>query len=494
MLTLILGIASLFVALVLGFFLGQRSSRTLQSAAQAELARLNAALQSAVNDRSVAEAASAAAGAFAEERLRMLEAAKTEREGLQTELTRIQGEKAETEKQLTGEIHGLREALDSERSRTAENLQLLQNAQQALTAQFQALAGQVLDARAKSYSESSRKEIADLLGPLREQLDGFRKKVEESQLDSAKSVSGLRELIGTLTGMNQELADKTTALTQALSGSAKTQGDWGEFILLDLLEKAGLRQGQQFTFQQSFAAADTATGEPSRTDVILHLPGSRQLVVDSKVSLTAWTEYTSATEESTRTEALKRHQASVRSHIKGLAGKQYHNLNGLATPDFVVLFIPIEPAALTALQSDADLWQDAYRSNILIAGPTTLLFVIRIVDNLWQQEQQARNVREIADRGARLYEKFVGFVEDMQKLDDRLRQARTSFDSAMGKLSSGAGNLIGQVEKLKQLGVKPSKTLPQPLVARALDEEADAGSVSQLSLAASDDSAQNTPS
>ena len=492
MLTLILGIASLFVALVLGFFLGQRSSRTLQTAAQTELARLNAALQSAVAGRTAAETASAAAGAFAEERLRMLEAAKNEREGLQTELTRIQGEKAETEKQLTGQIHGLREALDSERSRTAENLQLLQNAQQALTAQFQALAGQVLDARAKSYSESSRKEIADLLTPLSQQLEGFRSKVEESQLQSAQSVAGLRELIGSLTTMNQKLASEASSLSEALRGSAKAQGDWGEFILLDLLEKAGLRQGDQFTFQQSFA--ESHTNDKSRTDVILHLPGGRHLVIDSKVSLVAWTDYTSAADDSTQAAALKAHLASVRAHVKGLAAKKYHDLPSLASPDFVVLFIPIEPAALTALQSDADLWQDAYRSNILIAGPTTLLFVIRIVDNLWQQEQQARNVREIADRGARLYEKFIGFVDDMQKLDDRLRQARTSFDSAMGKLSTGAGNLIGQVEKLKQLGVKPSKTLPQPLVARALDEDADAGFGSQLSLAASEDSAQNTPS
>jgi DNA recombination protein RmuC len=197
-------------------------------------------------------------------------------------------------------------------------------------------------------------------------------------------------------------------------------------------------------------------------------------VIDSKVSLVAWTDYTGATDEAARASALKAHLASVRAHVKGLAGKRYHDLPGLASPDFVVLFIPIEPAALLALQSDANLWQDAYRSNILIAGPTTLLFVIRIVDNLWQQEQQARNVREIADRGARLYEKFVGFVDDMQQLGNRLTQARASYDAAFGKLSSGSGNLLGQVEKLQQLGVKPSKTLPAQLVARALEENSPA--------------------
>ena len=496
MLTLILGIASLFVALVLGFFLGQRSSHAMQAAAQTELAKLNAALQSAVSGRSAAETASAAASALAEERHRTLEAAKSEREGLRDELTRIQREKADTEKQLTGEIHGLREALESERSRTAENLKLLQNAQQALTTQFQALAGQVLDARAKSYSESSRKEIADLLTPLRQQLDGFREKVEKSQLDSEKSVAGLSALIASLTAMNKTLASEASALSEALRGSAKAQGDWGEFILLDLLEKAGLRQGDQFTFQQSFT--ESQSHDKSRTDVILRLPGNRHLVVDSKVSLVAWTDYSKANEDAARADALKRHLASVRAHVKSLAGKKYHDLPGLASPDFVVLFIPIEPAALLALQSDTDLWQDAYRSNILIAGPTTLLFVIRIVDNLWQQEQQAKNVREIADRGARLYEKFVGFVEDMQRLGDRLTQARTSYDAAFGKLSSGSGNLIGQVEKLKQLGVKPSKTLAPQTISHAVESDhtpaesadsAHAKSAPMLAFAASEEPA-----
>ncbi len=492
MLTLIVGIACSLLALLIGFSLGLRSRRATdaavdtasKTATDAELARLSTALGSALAEKSAAEIRGAAAATLLEERTRSLESLSAERERLNATLIAAQAERSATEAQQAAEIARLRQALDSERAKTAENLALLQQAQQSLTAQFESLAGKVLDARAKSYSESSRKELADLLQPLREQLTGFREKVEQSQLHSAQSVAGLRELIGSLTGMNQQLATEAHALSEALRGSAKAQGDWGEFILLDLLEKAGLRQGHQFTFQQSFAAAESPDGKASRTDVILHLPGGRHLVIDSKVSLVAWTDYSNTANDAARDSARKAHLASVRTHVKGLAEKKYHDLSGLASPDFVVLFIPIEPAALLALQSDPDLWQDAYRSNILIAGPTTLLFVIRIVDNLWQQEQQARNVREIADRGARLYEKFVGFVDDMQKLGERLAQARASFDAAFGKLSTGSGNLLGQVEKLQQLGVKPSRRLPAQLVAHALESE----NTSLLALAASDDS------
>lgn len=500
MLTLIVGIACSLLALFLGYLLGLRSRRTadfaaldatqtaVKAASDAELARLNTALAAALAAKSAAETQNAASTTLAEERTRALNSLQADRDRLNSALAATLAEKSSSESAQAAEISRLRQALDSERSKTAENLQLLQNAQQALTAQFQALAGQVLDARAKSYSESSRKEIADLLQPLREQLTGFRSKVEESQLQSAQSVAGLRELIGSLTTMNQKLASEASSLSEALRGSAKAQGDWGEFILLDLLEKTGLRQGDQFTFQQSFA--ESHANEKSRTDVILHLPGSRHLVIDSKVSLVAWTDYTRADDDPARADALKAHLASVRAHVKGLATKKYHDLPGLASPDFVVLFIPIEPAALLALQSDPELWQDAYRSHILIAGPTTLLFVIRIVDNLWQQEKQAQNVREIADRGAKLYEKFVGFVEDMQQLGSRLTQARASYDAAFGKLSTGSGNLLGQVEKLQQLGVKPSKTLPPQLVARALEDNNTPSETPLLTLAANHDPSQ----
>ena len=274
-------------------------------------------------------------------------------------------------------------------------------------------------------------------------------------------------------------------LTTALRGSSKSQGDWGEFILRDLLEKAGLREGEQYRFQESFGATveeDGQRGKASRTDVIINLPGGRHLVVDSKVSLNAYTDHCNAATDELRKIAIKAHLISIRTHFDGLSKRNYHKLNGLDSPDFVVMFIPVEPAFLVAMQEAGDLWREAYERNVLLVGPTTLLFVIRIVDNLWQQEQQAKSVQDIVDRGTKLYEKFVNFVSDLTKVGDSLRVADQTYQSAMSKLSSGSGNLIRQTEMLKKAGIRTNKQLPPKLLdAAGLDAEEQA----ELSLAAS---------
>ena len=278
---------------------------------------------------------------------------------------------------------------------------------------------------------------------------------------------------------------KPTNSPPPCAGSSKAQGDWGEFILRDLLDKAGLREGEQYRFQESFSAAideDGARGKPSRTDVIINLPGGRHLVVDSKVSLNAYTDYANAVAEDTRKIALKQHLASVRTHFDGLARRSYHKLSGLESPDFVVMFIPVEPAFLLAMQEAGDLWREAYERNVLLVGPTTLLFVIRIVDDLWQREQQARSIADIVDRGTKLYDKFVNFVGDLEAVGDALSKADKSYEGAMKKLSSGPGNLVKQVELLKKSGIRTSKQLPVKLLdAAGLDAEEQIG----LSLAAS---------
>ncbi|HEU5457437.1 MAG TPA: DNA recombination protein RmuC, partial [Terracidiphilus sp.] len=252
-------------------------------------------------------------------------------------------------------------------------------------------------------------------------------------------------------------------------------GDWGEFILRDLLEKAGLREGEQYSFQQSFTGLASTDGEKSksaRTDVLLHFPGNRDLVIDSKVSLTAYTDYVSSDDEEQRKTALKAHLTSVRSHIAELNRAGYHRLPGVETPDFVVMFVPVEPAFLLALQSDSVLWHDAYQQGILLVGPTTLLYIIRIVNILWQQEQQARSVKDVMDRGAELYDKFIGFVSDMEAIGDSLRRTDASYNNAMKKLSEGRGNLVRQVEMLKQLGVRSTKSMPRSLLDRSdVDEQ-----------------------
>jgi DNA recombination protein RmuC len=365
--------------------------------------------------------------------------------------------------------------LKAERAGLAEKIALLETAKKALADQFQSLAAEILETKSKTFAEGSQKELGTLLSPLRDQIKEFREKVEKAQADSNTGVTKLETLIGTLNGLNQQLSEDARNLTTALRGSAKTQGDWGEFILRDLFEKAGLREGEQYSFQQIFAGIDGENGDRTksvRTDVIVFLPGGRNLVIDSKVSLTAYTDCVSAASEDDRKAALKLHLSSVRGHVAGLAKAGYHRLPGIEAPDFVVLFVPIEPAFLMSLQNDATLWADAYQQGILLVGPTTLLYVIRIVNVLWQQELQARSVQDVMNRGTALYEKFVNFVSDLEAVGKGLRVADQSYTSAMKKLAEGPGNLVRQVEMLKQLGIRTSKSLPRNLLDRAdVDQE-----------------------
>jgi len=330
--------------------------------------------------------------------------------------------------------------------------------------------------------------LGTLLDPLKTQIKEFRDKVEQAQTDSKTGVARLEGLIGSLGTLNLQLAEEARNLTTALRGSAKAQGDWGEFILRDLLEKAGLREGEQYSFQQSFTGIAADDGEKSRTartDVIVFMPGGRNLIIDSKVSLTAYTDHANAATEDERKAALKLHLASVRGHVAGLSKAGYHKLPGVETPDFVVMFVPVEPAFLLSLQGDPTLWADAYSQGILLVGPTTLLYVIRIVNVLWQQELQARSVQDVMNRGAELYDKFVNFVADLQKVGDSLRAADTNYSNAMKKLSEGRGNLVRQVELLKGLGIRTSKSLSRNLLDASDDEPS-------LALAASSEEPRNT--
>ena len=341
------------------------------------------------------------------------------------------------------------------------------NNAERLTQQFKLLSAEILRENSKTFSEGSQKELGALLDPLKTQLKDFREKVEQAQSDSKTGVTKLETLIGVLAEQSRQMSEKADNLTTALRGSAKAQGDWGEFILRDLLEKAGLREGQQYSFQESFSGLENENGAKTksvRTDVILHLPGERCLVVDSKVSLTAYTDYCGAADDPARNAALKLHLASVRTHVATLARAGYHRLPGIETPDFVVMFIPIEPAFLAALQNDAELWADAYHDGILLVGPTTLLYIIRIVNVLWQQELQARNVKDVMERGSALYDKFVNFVADLEAVGKNLRAADQCYAEAMKKLSTGSGNLVRQVEMLKELGVRSKKSLPQSML------------------------------
>jgi DNA recombination protein RmuC len=475
---MLLPVLTAIVLLVLGFVLGflirsrtAQAEKNLLDQRNREASDTAAALRSELATAQGEATRRAGFESLAAEREKTIAALSAEREEIRSEsqagqiLLRDQAVR----------IRQLETELSNERQNLAEKVALLNDAKKAMADQFQAVAADILDQKSKTFSEGSQKELGNLLSPLKTQIEDFRKKVEEAQSDSKTGVTRLETLIGNLNGLNQQLAEDARNLTTALRGSAKTQGDWGEFILRDLLDKAGLREGEQYTFQQTFAGIEGESGERSRsvrTDVVVFLPGGRNLVIDSKVSLTAYTDGVAATTEDARKAALKLHLASVRGHIASLAKSGYHRLPELEAPDFVVMFVPVEPAFLMALQADGELWADAYRENILLVGPTTLLYVIRIVNVLWQQERQARNVRDVMERGSKLYEKFVGFVTDMDTIGDTLHRADTSYQEAMKKLADGPGNLIKQVELLKKLGIRTNKSIPKKILDRAaVDQE-----------------------
>ena len=269
-------------------------------------------------------------------------------------------------------------------------------------------------------------------------------------------------------GLNQALSEEARNLTQALKGSTKAQGNWGELILERVLELAGLRRGVEYDVQENHQRDDGTRAQP---DVVIHLPENRHLVVDAKVSLLAYEEYASADDDLQRAAAQRRHLESARQHIKGLAERNYQQLHGLQSLDFVLMFVPIEPAFMLAVTSDSQLYSDAWNKNVLLVSPSTLLFVVRTVAHLWRQEAQSRNAQEIAQRGAELYDRLVGFVEDLERVGKNLTQAQDAYTNAHKKLSQNRGNVIRQAEMLRELGVKPTKALPAGLVDAARDAQ-----------------------
>lgn len=477
MLSLILGALAVLAGGFLGFWAGKSSATT---AARAEAGLLREQLKGLSAEKFAAQEEVRGlqrSGATLQAQVESIraEAAAEARNStaLRGEIERLRAElaaKSSSEAEARVAAGRLETALQAERAKLAEQDTFLQSAQKTLSDHFRALASGILDEKSKNFSEGSQKELGTLLDPLKAQIKEFREKVEQAQTDSKTGVAKLEGMIGNLSGLNQKIAAEAENLATALRGSAKAQGDWGEFILRDLLEKAGLREGEQYSFQQAFTGLESEEGGGARTvrtDVIVNLPGGRNLVIDSKVSLTAYTDSVNAASEAERAAALKLHLTSVRKHIDELARAGYHKLPGVEAPDFVVMFVPVEPAFLAALAADPELWAEAYKRNILLVGPTTLLYVIRIVNVLWQQEAQTKNVRDVMDRGAELYDKFVNFVGDLEKVGSSLRSADTNYTNAMKKLAQGRGNLVRQAEMLKELGVRSTKSLPQRLVEEA---------------------------
>lgn len=384
-------------------------------------------------------------------------------------LPQVEGRLIESEQQLNAlnaQVATLTMQLTQERNQSNEKLALLQSAREELTHQFKNLANDILEEKSKRFSEQNQQSMGQLLDPLKTKLQEFQGKVEQVYVQEGKDRSALAEQVRQLMELNKTVSQEANNLTKALKGSNKSQGNWGELVLERVLEGSGLRKGEEYDVQESHTLPD---GRRLQPDVVVHLPDDRHLVIDAKATLVAYEDYANAEDEKHRDAALKRHLDAVRSHIKGLSDKNYQDLYGLKSLDFVLMFIPIEPAFMLAVTHDRDLFMDAWNKNVLLVSPSTLLFVVRTVANLWRQEAQTRNAQDIAKRGAELYDKLAGFVEDMESLGTRLNQAQKDYDGAINKLSTGRGNLIRQAEMLKKLGVKPSKSLPAPMVEIASD-------------------------
>ncbi|MFZ9646028.1 MAG: DNA recombination protein RmuC [Fluviibacter sp.] len=364
------------------------------------------------------------------------------------------------------QVAALTMQLTQERNQSQEKMALLQNAREELTLQFKNLANDILEEKSKRFSEQNQQSLGQLLDPLKTKLQEFQGKVEQVYVQEGKDRSALAEQVRQLMELNKTVSQEANNLTKALKGSNKTQGNWGELVLERVLESSGLRKGEEYDVQESHTLDD---GRRLQPDVVVHLPEDRHLVIDAKATLVAYEDYANAEDDKHREAALKRHLDAVRSHIKGLSDKNYQDLYGLKSLDFVLMFVPIEPAFMLAVTHDRELYMDAWNKNVLLVSPSTLLFVVRTVANLWRQEAQTRNAQDIAKRGAELYDKLAGFVEDMESLGTRLNQAQKDYDGAINKLSTGRGNVIRQAEMLKKLGVKPSKSLPTPMVEIAND-------------------------
>lgn len=365
--------------------------------------------------------------------------------------------------ELKIQIGELASSLKNER----ERLVLRDQDKQQMSDTFQALANEILDQKTTKFTQLNKTNIDDILGPLRTKIVEFQEDIKKLSTEDGKGRAILGAGVERLVSLNQQLSEDAKNLTTALKGSSKTQGNWGEMILERVLEASGLQRGREYELRESYPRDDGRRGQP---DVVINLPQDRHLIIDAKVSLTDYESSVNALDDSDREACAARHVQSVRRHMKGLSEQNYQELHGLKTLDFVIMFVPIEPAYAAAITIDGSLWEAALKKNVLLVSPSVLFSVLRTVAVLWRQEKQAQHVKAIAKRGADLYNKLVGFVDDFEKIGKVLGQAQRTFEEARGKLCTGQNNLVRQAEMLKHFGVPTNKSLPQGMIEEAMQE------------------------
>lgn len=370
----------------------------------------------------------------------------------------------EQNKELTGQLAYLRSDHKNLQEKLASQKEELTELNEKFTKEFKLLANEIFEEKGKRFAEQNKTNLSEILSPLKERIGEFQKKVEDTNKQGAERNAGLVEQIKQLSDLNKQITKEAENLTKALKGDSKAQGNWGEVILERILEKSGLEKGREYETQVSETTED---GKRYQPDVVVKLPDSKNIIIDSKVSLVAYERFVNAEGDKEKLDQLKLHISSIRAHIKGLSEKNYQNLYGVEGLDFVLLFIPIEPAFTLAVQQDLELFNDAYAKNIVIVSPTTLIATLRTIASIWKQEYQNKNAIEIARQSGALYDKFVAFTEDLTKIGTQLRTTQTTYEASMKKLYEGTGNLVKRAENIKKLGAKTSKQLDQRLIDRS---------------------------
>jgi DNA recombination protein RmuC len=360
----------------------------------------------------------------------------------------------------------LRTKLDEQHSSMQDKIKLLQNNEETLKTQFKNLATEIIDSNTKKFTEQNQESLGNILNPMKVQLTDFKKKVEDVHTKDNEARGELRQELKMLKELNQKISNEAQNLTNALTKDNKQQGNWGEMILAKVLESSGLREGHEFKREKVLKDDDNNSFKP---DVIVHLPDDRHIIIDAKTSLNAYTQYMSSDDELQKKEHLKKHIKSIKEHIKELSEKKYEDLLGVHSLDFILMFVPIEGALHLALDNDVNLYNEAFKKKIFLVSPSNLLIALRAVENTWRYEKQAQSITDVYKRAEELYKKFVGFVDDLKKVDKGLEMARTNYDDAFKKLSSGNGNLVSQATMLKKVSsIKPKKELDNVLVDGAM--------------------------
>lgn len=398
------------------------------------------------------------------EKLRYFETIKQERQTYMDELTQVRQQKFLVEAALREQ----QARHEQQQQSSQEKLQLLESSEERLKQQFEQLANQLFDIKTAKVDQQNRQSLEGLLGPLKEQIDGFRKQVGDGLTQEAKERHTLIHELKNLQRLNEQMTQEAVNLTQALKGDNKQQGNWGEIVLARVLAESGLREGHEYQTQVSL---QNEAGKRYQPDVIVYLPNDKQVVVDSKMALVAYERYYHAETDQARDLALKNHVLAIRNHIKGLGAKDYQQLKGIKTLDYVLMFIPVESAFQVAIQADPSLVKEAMEQHIILVSPTTLLVALRTIDNLWRNDRQNQNAQVIAEKASRLYDKLRLFIEDMEQLGGALDKANQNYQGAMNKLATGRGNVIRQAESFKQLGVDVKKSISVPLIEKAAQGE-----------------------